>query len=940
MDIDQLIARLKEFDALRDADSIKRGSLDRMKPEYAEAWPDRLHPAVVGALEALGRSRPYQHQIEAIERSLDGDDVVMESPTASGKTLAFAVPMLDALVRDRDARALLLYPTKALALDQRGAMHELCAEIQLPGGRKIESWPYDGNVPEKERTAIRQAPPEMLMTNPEYLNMSFLAYREQWEKNGFLRNLEYIVIDEMHEYRGFFGGNMALLLRRFLLHLQHLGISPRIFMATATCANPVEHAEALTGRTMRRVSARDSLRPKREFAFINPEIPDFQSRDIFRLRIQHAALACLKEDLQTLIFCPSKKFIEEAYSRCRAACEEHGLDADLLTVFHADMKAERKEAVQQRIKEGTIRVIFSTNALELGMDIGGMDGVILAGFPTNIMSAWQQMGRAGRGWDRDAFVLFYALKDPIDRFFVGNLDAFLKKPYDRLVVDPDNEELIKNHLPSLIEENQGKFTLADRDVLGSAFYQKAVEEQAEPIPGHKPQPSIRLRGDLGQVFALKHGAQEIGQISSFRRFREAYLGAIFPFLGVRYHVRAHEENAIKLDETESYLRTDPGFFSYEKINEYYRAKRFGDVAVIYYGKLDILTSFTGYSLVDELSGEKKEISPATDMMREANRHALWIGVLERDELTIKGLSALEHLLRVGAMFVIPADRFDASTLSRERASGTGDYPTVFYYETYAGGIGVAKNLFADWETALRKGIEVANNCPCSQGCPDCIEPPKAYGGTKINKHLGIELAERILDAARMGPSHELREGLMVPVQQGHQAVEIAPRRTAAPPDEPVETLIAQGESDSVEFKATLRTNLHTGEKDRRMEDAVIKMLAGFLNTDGGTLLIGIADDGGVAGIDADEFKNEDAMSLHLTNLVRDRMNDVSLMSHVKVTFEDCDGKRVLRVVCSPSTSPAYVTEGADEVFYMRAGTATEKLTGRKMMDYINFRFGG
>lgn len=935
MDIDQLITRLNEFDALRDTDTIKLGSLPRIEPAYADAWPDRIHPAIISALEELGIPRPYQHQAEAIERSLDGDDVVMESPTASGKTLAFAVPMLDALVRDRNARALLLYPTKALALDQRGAMHELCEQIESP--HPIQSWPYDGNVDKEHRDAIRQGPPAMLMTNPEYLNMSFLAHREQWEQNGFLKNLKYIVIDEMHEYRGFFGGNMALLLRRFLLHLKHLGVEPRIFMATATCANPEEHAEALTGRPLQLVSARDSLRPKREFAFINPEIPDYGYRDIFRLRIQNAALACLKDDVQTLIFCPSKKFIEEAYSRCRAACEEHGLDADLLTVFHADMKAERKEDIQRRIKAGTIRVIFSTNALELGMDIGGMDGVILAGFPTNIMSAWQQMGRAGRGWDKDAFVLFYAMKDPIDRFFVGNLDAFLNKPYDRLVVDPDNEELIKNHLPSLIEENPDSLTLADRDVIGNAFYQKAVEEAAEPIPGYKPQPAMRLRGDLGQVFTLKHGAQEIGQISSFRRFREAYLGAVFPFLGVRYRVRAHEESAVDLVEAEPHLRTDPGFFSYEKINEYYQVKRFGDIAIVYYGKLDILTSFTGYSLVDERSNEKKESSPATDMMREANRHALWISVLERDELALNGLSALEHLLRVGAMFVIPADRFDANTLSR--ASGAGDYPTAFYYETYAGGIGVAKNLFADWELALRKGIEVANNCPCNLGCPDCIEPPKAYGDTKINKHLGIELAERILEAARMGPSHELREGLMVPVQQGHQAVAVAPQAAPAPlPDQPIDALIARGESDSVEFKATLRINLHTGEKDRRMEDAVIKTLAGFLNADGGTLLIGIADDGTVAGIDADEFKDEDAMSLHLTNLVKGRMNDVSLMSHVKVTFEDCDGKRVLRVVCSPSTSPAYVTEGADEVFYLRAGSATEKLTGRRMMEYVNFRF--
>ena len=273
MDIESLLARLTEFDALREGDQVKQGSLDRIEPEYAEAWPDRVHPNIVSALEALGRPRPYRHQAEAIEQSMDGADVVMESPTASGKTLAFAVPMLDTLIREHNSHALLLYPTKALALDQRGAIHEICEAIE--GGRKIESWPYDSNVPEEERRAIRQAPPAMLMTNPEYLNMSFLAHREQWEQNGFLKGLQYIVIDEMHEYRGFFGGNMALLLRRFLLHLKHLGISPRIFMATATCANAEEHATALTGRELSLVSARDALRPKREFAFINPDIPDY-----------------------------------------------------------------------------------------------------------------------------------------------------------------------------------------------------------------------------------------------------------------------------------------------------------------------------------------------------------------------------------------------------------------------------------------------------------------------------------------------------------------------------------------------------------------------------------------------------------------------------------------------------------------------------------------
>ncbi len=932
MDMDRLFAHLKEFDALRDGDKIERGTVERIQPQFSDSWPEDVHPAVARGLEALGRPRPYRHQFEAINEALLGTDLVIESPTASGKTLSFAVPMLDALVREPNSHALLVYPTKALALDQREAVHELCE--QLSGVRKIESWPYDGNTPKEERDAIRQAPPAILTTNPEMLNMTFLGHREIWERNGFLQGLKYIVIDEMHEYRGFFGGNMALLLRRFLLHLRRLGVSPRVVMATATCANPTEHAEALSGRAMRLIRARDSLRPLRHFAFINADIPDFQYRDIFRLRIQKAALACLKADLQTLVFCPSKKFLEEAFRRCRSECEDLGLDPEKLEMFHADLRPDRKEDIQRRIKAGQARVIFSTNALELGMDIGGMDGVILAGFPTNIMSAWQQMGRAGRGWEKDAFVLFYAMNDPIDRFFVGNLDAFLTKPYDRLVVDPDNEELIKNHLPSLIEESPDGFVNTESEVLGSTFYRKAIESQAASTPGYKPQSNLTLRGDFGQVFKLKHGSQEIGQISNFRRFREAYLGAVFPFLGNRYRVHAHEEDAIVLEESEHYLRTDPGFYTFEQISEFYEGVQFGEIASIYYGKLDILTNFTGYSLIDERSNEKKATQSAGETLRESNRHALWIHMLEQDELAREGLGALEHILRVGAMFVIPADRFDANTLSRVR--GAANLPTAFYYETYAGGIGVAKNLFLEWQTALRKGIEVARHCACAKGCPECIEPPKVYADTNINKHLGIELAERVLEAASNGPTSELRNGVMVPVQRGHQTIAQQPPPKSQPATPALTGLVQAGESESVEFKSTLRVNLHTGDKDTRMEDAVLKTVAAFLNTDGGTLLIGVSDGGELVGIASDQFRDEDSMSRHLTSLVRDRIEaSANTLLHQK--FEQFGSGKVLRVTCDPSPQPVFVKPHGS--FFIRAGSTSEELSGRHMMEYANWRFG-
>ena len=745
--IERLTVRLKKFNALREGDNIVQDTVDRIQPQYAGGWPVQIHPDVRRTLDQMGFSAPYQHQIEAIAKSLQGLDIVMESPTASGKTLAFTIPMLDALVRDPGAHALMIYPMKALALDQREQIRRLCQKLN------IESWPYDGDTPGEEKRAIRGCPPQILLTNPEYLHLSFLQWGELWE--GFLKNLRYVIIDEMHEYRGFFGGNMALLLRRFFLKLERLGASPRLFLATATCANPQEHAEALTGRAIEFVSAKDVLRPRRNFIFVNPNIPDFRYRDFLQQRIEQAALAVLFEGLQALIFCPTKRFLEEALRRCKQKAIEHDLDANLLVPFHADLTSDVRQKIQADIKAGNARVVFATNALELGLDIGLLDGVILAGFPINVMSAWQQIGRAGRGWDKNAFVLFYAMNDPIDQFFVGNLKAFLNKPYDALTVDAENQELIENHLPSLKYET-GEMNDSDETVLGSAFYLAAKNQPGMPPKGYKPHPSLTIRGNIGWSFTLRSNQEELGQISEARRFREAYIGAMFTFMGRRYRVHSHEERAVVLTEADPHIKTEPRFFTVPYEKDILDGLDYGLVGT-YYGRMDIVTNFTGYTLVDDRTGDSKGTVEAHDALFQSQLHAFRITVSPAHE-NIEGIGALEHILRVGAMFIIPADRFDASTFSR-----MGETPTAFYYENYPGGIGVAKKLFEVWPQALEKGIEVARSCSCRNGCVNCIEPPKSYINAVIDKTRGIELANSILATETKGPNKRFNKGLMVPV---------------------------------------------------------------------------------------------------------------------------------------------------------------------------------
>ena len=752
IDIANLLERFEEFDALRAGDEVRTGAVERVRPRSANAWPDPLHPSIRAALDGIGMGMPYSHQFDAVAKSLNGADVVLESPTASGKTLAFTVPMLHALKTSPGSHAMMVYPMKALAFDQRAQIRQLCDPLG------VESWTYDGDTDLEHRNKLRARPTQILLTNPEYLNASFLGWREQWDR--FLKNLRFLVIDEMHEYRGFFGSNMALLLRRFFLYLDRIGASPQVFLSTATCANPAEHAKNLTGRDMEVVSARDTLRPKRHFVFARPSIPNYQYWDILRLRIVNAALALASEGLQTLVFCPSKKFLEETLANCRRIAADHGIDAERLSPFHADLKSEDKQEIQQKIKRGEMDVVFTTNALELGLDIGGLDAIVLAGFPPSIMSAWQQIGRAGRGWDKDALVMFYAMNDPIDQFFVGNLDAFLNKPFDELVVDPANKELIGKHIPSLVSETGGELRPADDAILGGPFYEEAKRNPGvlPRIRNYKPQRQLNMRGGIGRSYELKRGNEVVGQVSQTRRFREAYIGAVFTFFGRKYRVHSYEESAVVLEEVDQNLRTEPGFFTNLYPVDLMDGVIYGDVQV-YLTTVNIVTNFTGYKLINESRGDTIGVSDADDSQSQNNLYSLSISA-PSDAWASDGIGALEHMIRVGAMFVIPADRFDTSTFSAMR-------DTVAYcYENYSGGIGVAKKLFEVWPTALRKGVEIAENCSCRQGCQNCIEPAKSYNisNANIDKRAGIELARRVLEAEANGPDYKFKDGLMVPAR--------------------------------------------------------------------------------------------------------------------------------------------------------------------------------
>ncbi len=752
MDFERLKAKLYEFDALPEDDKkIHERTEDRIEPEVADAWPPGIHSNL--RMELLKtRLKPYQHQVDAISHALQGKDVVLESPTASGKTLAFTVPLLNALLQDPNAHALMVFQMNALSFDQLEKIRELAS----PLGISVDTYIRETGASRREE--IRDNLPRILLTNPEYLNDSFLQWREKhWNRNGFLKNLRYIVIDEMHLYHGYFGNNMTLLLRRFFLQLKRLGAHPGVFLSTATCADPETHASILTGRKVTHVKPVKDMQPTRHYVFVEPGDTNTKNWKDLSLRVERAALAILESGLRALVFCPTINFLENAHRNCARLAERMGFDTTSLAVYHSRLRDDEKKLNRQKIKSGEHAVVFTTNALEVGLDIGGLDGIVLAGFPSNVLSAWQRIGRAGRSWDSDAFVLYFAMNDPIDQFFVSDIDTFLDKQLDELVVDPANEHMISNHMDSLLDETNGVFDSDDEEILGHAFYKAAVN--AAKYYNRKrrwrksPQKKLSergLRGDKIETYALAFDtdSEDEGQnIPAVWKFRHAYRNAILTHAGKRYQVYGHSDirgkRKIFIEEAPPGLRTEAVFRTYINEDEEFESKKYGDFS-IYYGEVNLNIVFDSYSVIEEASDTVLEREKPESNEREFTRfglHAFWIEQLT-DPADPAALYTLLQLLRVGGWRILPSDRFESSAFLRPEVN------TVYLYENHKGGTGIAKRLFDVWPSAIQAGIKKATNCPkgCADGCPVCIKPSKTWdaGSGEIDKNAGIRLAEQLL----------------------------------------------------------------------------------------------------------------------------------------------------------------------------------------------------
>ncbi len=754
MTMDELLASIRMFDALRDVpsdgrtDTVLTRMLPSRPPDLAPgAYLDRFPPSVRKALATQNIEALYSHQADAIDRIRAGDDVVLEAPTASGKTLCFNIPLALALLDDPQSHALMVHPMKALSNDQRRQFEALAGPLEGAARRRLESWVFDGDLDPEHRKLLKARPPAVLFTNPEMLHQSFLGWQEQWFR--FLSGLKLVILDEIHEYRGYFGTNVALLLRRFFARLHQLGVRPQVVLATATCGNAQEHAYRLAGRRCTLVRAETAMRPERHFAFINPDIPDFRFHEIYRLRIARAALACVAKGLSTLIFCPSRRFAEEAAIRAKRDAGEQGIDPETIAPYRSGYEAELRREIEEGLRVGRYKAVFSTNALEIGVDIGRLDVCILAGFPDSVLSAWQRIGRVGRSWDKKAHVLFYAFNNPFDRFFASNIDAFLDKPLDEILIGVDNEELMARHLPYLVHECGAEFTPELAEHLGTSFFDFArnAMDGKKPVKSHGPNyQRLSIRGGSGATYRLVYKGKEVGGISDVHLFRETYVGAVYNHFGKPYRVTAHAAGEVQLEDVEPHLRTEGIFWTVTQGADILSGIRYAENLAACYGKLTVFENFGGFRLIDTRSGEVVD-DQRIQLARPSNVRGFWLELADSSILgsgsDVRDLFGLEQLLRIGAPFVVPCDRHDLGTLTTLKPPAT-----VYLYETVPGGIGVAEKALEVWPTVIETAIGIAERCACKRGCPSCLVPPRLPPGfEEPKKEPAIVVARRFSDIA-------------------------------------------------------------------------------------------------------------------------------------------------------------------------------------------------
>ncbi len=714
--------------------------------ELSPPLPAPLHDA----LQRVGIERLYTHQVEAITTVRAGHDVLVVTGTASGKSLAYQLPVLEHLCRDPEARALFLFPTKALEQDQLKSLQQL-----LPREPGIRVEILDGDTPAHRRAKLKEHPPHILISNPDLLHLSLLPHHPAWK--SFWERLRFVVLDELHTYKGIFGSHIAHVLRRLHRVTTFYATQPRFVACSATISNPAEFARSLADRAFAVVDEDGSPAQGKRFVFVNPTgSPYGEATDLL--------LACIEAGYKTIAFTKARKIAELITMWAHQSAPRL---ASRLRAYRAGYRPEERRAIEQGLFQEQLAGVVSTSALELGIDVGGLDACLLVGYPGSIASTWQRGGRVGRA-GQEALIVLIALPDALDQYFMRHPEDFFVRRPEAAVIDPNNRRIVLDHLVAAAAELP--LRPADAAIYGDTLPRRIQDLQADHrvvqsadgsewyARRRNPARDISIRS-VGESFPiLNPSGKTIGSVDGFRAIHECHPGAVYLHQGQQFEV-----TNLDLEQRKVYARpVEVDYYtqtSGEKETEILHCEEARDVGktVARLGRLKVTERIVGYEKrrifgQDRIGSYPLDLPPHT-----FETQGLWFEVPEALRDYVKqappgglhfmgGIHAIEHaVISLFPLFAL-CDRSDVGGISQTFHPQVGR-PAIFIYDGYPDGIGLAERCYRVLDDLLRHTLTLVRECPCELGCPSCIHSPKCGSGNKpLDKAAAILTLEGLLGA--------------------------------------------------------------------------------------------------------------------------------------------------------------------------------------------------
>jgi DEAD/DEAH box helicase domain-containing protein len=719
-----------------------------------------LEPELLEALRKMGASRLYSHQLEAYERVLAGENVVVATATASGKSLCYKIPAFQNALGRAKSRAIFLYPTKALAQDQLG-------KINAFDLRGVHPATYDGDTPHALRADIRRRA-NILLTNPDMLNIGILPNHESWD--DFLRNLEIVAVDEAHVLRGVFGSHVAAVLRRLRRVAVLHGGDPRFVLTSATIANPQELAESLTGLPFTLVDNDGASTGERRVIFRNPPLLDKEKGERRSLLTEGALVFAnlVSQGVRTIAFARTRKAAELIY---RYAADRLGVDgARRISPYRAGYTPRERREIEGRLFRGDLLGVVSTNALELGVDVGALDAVVCCGYPGSVASIWQQWGRAGRG-KNPALAVYIAGRDSLDQFLFENPPRVLGRRVEAARVTMENPYILGPHL--LAAAHEAPLDADDEEYFGPAYRSVAkamMEDRALAssggrlvyVGGDNPARSISLRSASSETVLIADGEGEwIGTAEATRAPSELHPGATYLHRGTAYEVesldlRSHRAVARRVPNR---YYTRPRVETDVEILEEIEERDLANGSVLHWGRVRTTDSVMYFKKVRVADDKEVGVYPLDlpDVILETQ--AFWVTLpplAGEARPSFESFGGALHAGEHGLIGLLPlfamCDRADIGGLSTP-VHRQSRLPTVFVYDGYPGGVGISRRGYDAFESLAHDTLGVITRCPCERGCPACIQSPKCGNWNEpLSKDGAVSLLRYVLGQTSRYPS--------------------------------------------------------------------------------------------------------------------------------------------------------------------------------------------